>query len=268
MLAPAFLPEAYRKWNLIHGAPFGRPLPTNRLRSFLYRLFSNKTVEQLQGPFSIQQNNTTREFEYPWAFYSAEIRAGMTALDLGGGLGGFQFVLDRAGCNVINIDPGMEAQGRGWPCDVTTMRKLNQLFRTNVDLRNTTIEKAGIDDNSIDRVFSISVIEHLTAQDLANAMHHAYRCLQPGGLFILTIDLFLNLYPFSSRSTNEFGHNQNVRALVNTEDWVLVHGNREQLYGFDEFNPDLVLRNLETYLIGKLYPALVQCLVLKKEGDR
>ena len=139
MLAPAALPDNYRQWNLANGAPFGRPIPRKRLLDYFR---PPKSVEQLRGPFSIQENNTTREFEYPWAFYSAEIKPGMRVLDLGGGLSGFQFVLDKNGCDVVNVDPGMEAKGLGWPCDLASMKKLNGFFGTNVELRNTTIENA------------------------------------------------------------------------------------------------------------------------------
>jgi SAM-dependent methyltransferase len=252
MLAPATLPERYRKWNDTHGAPFGRPNPKRRLLDYFRR---PKSPEQLRGPFSIQSNNTTREFEYPWAFESALLKAGMRVVDLGGGLCGFQFVLDHCGCRVVNVDPGMEAKGRGWPCD---------LFGTHVDLRNTTIEKANLDDNSVNCVFSISVLEHLADADITTVMKHVYRCLKPGGLFILTVDLFLNLYPFSSRLSNEFGRNQNIRSMTGLENWDLVAGNREQLFGFESFSADAILSNLENYLIGRYYPVLAQCLVLKK----
>jgi hypothetical protein len=46
------------------------------------------------------------------------------------------------------------------------------------------------------RYQSISVIERLTDNDIMDMMKHVHRCLKPGGLFILTIDLFLNLHPF------------------------------------------------------------------------
>ena len=265
MLAPAVLPELYRQWNLANGAPFGRPIPRKRLLDYFQ---SPKSLDQLRGPFSIQGNNTTREFEYPWAFYSAEIKSGMRVLDLGGGLSGFQFVLDKNGCDVVNVDPGMEAKGLGWPCDLASMKKLNGFFGTRVELRNTPIENAGLNENSIDRAFSISVIEHLTDADIANATNHIYRCLKPGGLFILTVDLFLNLHPFCSRPTNEFGRNQNVRWIVESENWKIVIGNREQLFGFDAFNTDSILSNLESYLIGRYYPVLVQCIVLRKSFTR
>ena len=90
----------------------------------------------------------------------------------------------------------------------------------------------------MDRAFSISVIEHLTDIDITNAMKHIHRCLRPGGLFILTVDLFLNLHPFCSRLTNRFGRNQNVRWIVESENWEIVRGNQEELFGFDAFNTD------------------------------
>jgi len=65
----------------------------------------------------------------------------MSVLELGGGLAGFQFVLDQAGCRVVNIDPGMKSEG--WPCDQQSMQTLNRRFKTSVELRNTTIENAG-----------------------------------------------------------------------------------------------------------------------------
>jgi SAM-dependent methyltransferase len=261
MLAPAALPERYQKWNDRYGAPFGRPVPKRRLIDY----FSPpRSPEQLQGPFSIQTNNTTREFEYPWAFESAQLKPDLRVVELGGGLSGFQFVLDQCGCYVINVDPGMEAKGRGWPCDSTSMERLNHLFQTHVELRNTTMENANLADDSADRVFSISVLEHLTESDIANAMKHIHRCLKPGGLFILTVDLFLNLHPFCSRPTNEFGRNQDIRRMIEAENWEIVQGIREQLFGFGSFSADAVLSNLESYLVGRYYPTMVQCLVLKK----
>jgi SAM-dependent methyltransferase len=261
MLAQAALPERYRQWNERHGAPFGRPVPKRRLLDYFQR---PKSREQLQGPFSIQINNTTREFEYPWAFESAQLKPGMRVVELGGGLSGFQFVLDQSGCYVVNVDPGMEAAGRGWPCDSASMERLNRLFGTHVELRNTTIENANLGNNSADCVFSISVIEHLTDPEIANAMKYVHCCLKPGGLFILTIDLFLNLHPFCSRLSNEFGRNQNIRWMIELENWEIVNGTRAQLFGFESFSADAILSNLEKYLIGRYYPVMVQCLVLMK----
>jgi 2-polyprenyl-3-methyl-5-hydroxy-6-metoxy-1,4-benzoquinol methylase len=258
MLATAQLPQPYVEWNQIHGAPYGRNLIHPRLK----RIFlSEESWQRLRGPFTLQVNNTIRRFEYPWAFIAAKLQPKMRVLEIGGGLSGFQFVLDSHGCSVVNVDPGMDEAG--WPCNQESMRKLNRRFAANVELRNTTIEKADLLGGSFDRAFSISVIEHLPEESAIEVMKHVHRCLKPGGLFVLTSDLFLNLKPFCSRQTNEFGRNQNIRALIDEAAWELLVGDRACLYGFPEFNPDFILSNLEKYFIG-IYPALAQCLIIKK----
>ncbi len=185
----------------------------------------------------------------------------MSVLEVGGGLAGFQFVLDQSGCKVLNIDPGMPSEG--WPCNQESMQKLNRRFKTNVELRNTTIENAGLADNHFDRVFCLSVIEHLTDVSALSIMQHVHATLKPGGLFLLTADLCLNAAPFCSRPANEFGMNQNLRKLIDEKLWQMEVGERNCLHGFPEFNPDFILCNLEKFLVGS-YPALAQCMVLKK----
>lgn len=258
MLALSHLPPEYVQWNLAQGAPHGRAPQVSRWRR---RFMSDEDLERLKGPFAIQPNNSIREFEYPWAFHAGTLRPGMRVLEIGGGLAGFQFVLDQFGCKVVNVDPGMAKEG--WPCNQESMDKLNRRFGTQVELFNTTMDKADLADNSFDRIFSISVIEHLPAEAAGSAMHHAHRCLKAGGLFILTCDLFLNLSPFCSRERNEFGVNQNIKSLIDETAWELVVGEKKYLYGFAEFNTDFILANLEKFMLG-FYPALAQCMVLRK----
>src|SRR6476620_839450 len=102
------------------------------------------------GPFSFQDNNNTRIFEYPWSFYAANIRRGHRVVEIGGSLSGFQFVLDKYGCQVVNIDPGMEARGHGWPCDQVSIARLNKLFGTSVKLESCTIGQANLEPNTVD----------------------------------------------------------------------------------------------------------------------
>jgi SAM-dependent methyltransferase len=215
------------------------------------------------GPFAIQPNSTTRTFEYPWAFFATPLTAGLRVLEIGGGLSGFQFVLDRHGCTVVNVDPGLEAKGVGWRCDSESIAKLNQVYGTTVELRNTTIDKANLTPESFDRVFSISVLEHLPDDDIRDALTFAYACLKPGGQFVMTVDLFLNVLPFTCRKSNKYGKNASISSFVNFAPFKLVQGRQDELYGFREFDPDRILGNLETYFQGD-YPALVQCVVLQK----
>jgi SAM-dependent methyltransferase len=260
MLARRALPEEYRGWNRRHGAPFGRRLPgLHRVQRFL----PESVLARLRGPFGIQENNTVREFEYPWAYFATPVRSGSDVLDFGGGLGGFQLVLARAGCRVVNVDPGMDATGIGWPCDDSSMRRLNRLFGTSVQLRNTVIERAELADDAFDVAYSLSVLEHLPPDELATAMKEVHRVLRPGGHFVMTVDLFLNIAPFTRTPRNKFGTNLDLRWLLAQAPFDLTAGTPSELNGFEGFSTEWVLSNLASLLVGD-YPALCQCLVLRK----
>ncbi|HEV2149931.1 MAG TPA: class I SAM-dependent methyltransferase [Longimicrobiaceae bacterium] len=260
MLARRHAPDDFVRWNRAHGAPFGAQL---RAEGLLGRLLPRSVLTRLRGPFSIQPNNNTRAFEYPWAFHAAEPRPGLDVLEIGGGLSGFQFVLSRLGCRVVNVDPGMEATGVGWPCDAASMRRLNGLFGTTVELRNTVLEAAGLADESFDLVFSISVLEHLPEHEIANAVREAFRVLRPGGRLVMTVDLFLNIRPFTTEERNRYGTNVDLRWLLDQAPFELEQGTPAELYGFDEFSAERVLARLDELLVGD-YPAAAQCLVLRK----
>ena len=235
----AKLPEKYFKWNLKWEAPYN-------------------------GMFQYQGNNVTRYFEYPWAFYAVPLRKGMKALDFGGGHCGFQFVLDKCGLEVHNVDPGLSSNGVGWPINEETMLKLNNKFKTKVKLHNTFIEKAQLPNNYFDVIYSISVLEHLTKPELKKAMSEISRILKPGGRVVITLDLFPNVYPFTKKKKNRWGHNFSVKEIVEMSGLNMVLGDKSELYGFQEFNKDRVLENLEKYYIGSNYPVLAQLLVLQK----
>ena len=258
MLAPKNLEERYIQWNAVHGAPFGRPVNLSRIKRLLNR---EDILLKKRGPFSIQANNSTRRFEYPWAYDALALEQGGEVLEVGGGLSGFQFVLSQEGCRVVNVDPGMDEHD--WPCNQDSIQKMNRLFGTNVELCNSTIDQAGLETERFDRACCISVIEHLPQPLALDIMRHVYAALKPGGLFVLTCDLFLNVAPFTTRQQNEFGGNQNIRTLIDPVLWNLQVGDPEQLYGFDRFSVDKIMFSLETFLIGA-YPTLTQCLVLEK----
>lgn len=49
------------------------------------------------GPVRLPGAGLTRTFEYPWTYHAVPIHHGLTAVDIGGGFSGFQFLLDRHG---------------------------------------------------------------------------------------------------------------------------------------------------------------------------
>jgi SAM-dependent methyltransferase len=267
MLARRVMPPSYSTWNRTYGAPSGRrlyrwtrelPHGSRLLDTTLFTI-----APSLRGPFGFQPNNDTRRVEYPWAFFATPISKDLKVLEIGGGLSGFQFVLDRAGCHVVNVDPGNDAHGRGWPVNRERISSLNRAFGTNVQLYNCFLSEAGLPRGAFDRVFSISVIEHVPLNDSPAIMALAFDLLKPGGYFVLTVDLFLNLKPFSSLDVNVFGTNVSVRMLAESAPFELVHGKRAELFGYPEFDVDGVLRNLDVLMIGE-YPSIPQLVVLRK----
>lgn len=260
MLAPRDIPPHYVDWNRQHGAPFGHHA---RWKPLLRHLLPAATLARWLGPFSIQPNNTIRRFEYPWAFHAVPLGQGVRALDVGGGLGGFGFTLSRHGCTVVNVDPGLEARGKGWPCDPATIARLNGWFGTQVELRHTTVGRANLDPGTFDVAYSISVIEHLPPEEIEDVFACVFRALKPGGHFVLTVDLFLDVAPFAAAPRNRYGVNVDVAWMLGLQPFILVAGERRELYGFPEFDVRAIRARLDDLLVGE-YPALAQCVVLRK----
>jgi SAM-dependent methyltransferase len=248
MLGRRSMPVTYHQWNAQHGAPFGRQI--------LITTADGKNVLSREGIFTHQGNNTTREWEYPWAFYATPIEAGMNIIEIGGAQSGFQFVLDKAGCMVYNVDPGNDA---------AKIMDLNQKYGANVVPVCTTIDKAGLPAGQFDRIFSISVLEHCSPEDFATAIRYSYDLLKPGGFLIATVDLFLNLFPFSDRMEYAAveGRNQDINEFIKAAPFELVQGEKAELYGFPEFEHRKIMARLEEFLIG-VVPAMASCLVLRK----
>lgn len=265
MLAPHRIPDSYQAWNHSHQAPWGRR--GKRLLNWFGP--RNRAVARYLGPYTWQKNNDLRVFEYPWAYEQLQrIGTGLSVIDVGAGLAGFQFSLGQAGYAVHAVDPGMAAKGRGWELDPEQHAFLSDVYGAPVTLHPTTLADAGLADQSIDAVVSISTIEHFAEEDLDEFTRETRRVLRPGGHIVLTIDLFLDLAPFTSRTRNEYGVNFDVKRLLDGVGATLVEGEPASLLGFPEFDPDRVQSNLSEYLLGSMYPALSQCLVARVNGAR
>lgn len=257
MLAPRTLPQEFADWNAKWGAPFGHNAWATNLPRWSVFL-------KWRGYFALQANNDTRRFEYPWAYHAVPLERGMSAVEIGGGLSGFQFVLSKQGLRVLNVDPGLKAKGTGWPCDEDGMGWLNRAFGTSVELVNASITEANLPGESFDVAYSISVLEHLTPDEIKPAIQAVYDCLKPGGAFVATFDLFLDLRPFTSRQNNPYGTNHPLIKYVDQTPFQLEVGKRDELYGSDSFHKDVIQSNLAQYLTGSGYPTLAQCVVLRK----
>ncbi len=259
MLARRIFNPEFEAWNERWGAPFGRPAP---LTTGLWRFLRRPDEFDARGIFGFQGNNDTRAFEYPWAYFNVELKAGMRVLEVGGGRSGFQFAVSKSGAHVVNVDPGMDDIGGRVSQDF--FARANSKFSTNVELLDKPIADADLTPGTFDVAFSISVIEHIPAAELERSMQSIGRLLKPGGRLIITVDLFLDLCPFSRKSHNRFGTNVSIKDLLTASGLRLDFGERRELYGFEEFDARLVMELLPDLVIGTGYPTLVQCAVFSR----
>jgi SAM-dependent methyltransferase len=262
LLARKELPPAFVEWNAQWRAPFG---PAWGYDIPIEQRFNSQRARQL-GPFAFQPNNTTRRVEYPWAFQALDIKPGSDVVDIGGALSGFQFVLDRCGSNVTNVDPFHDCWwSHFYPVEPELLHaRLNRYFETGVILKRANLTEAGLDDESFDRTVCLSTIEHLSDDEITRTIQEVCRILRKGALFVLTVDLFLNLFPFTRRERNKCGTNVSIQNVVEQSNMRLVCGEGKELFGFTEFDPERILSNLEDYHIGANYPVLAQMFVLRK----
>lgn len=273
MIARKKLIATYTQWNLDWNAPYGKeyspkpsifttlPLITLlRNTEFVYKL---KLFPQLMGMFAFEHNNSNRTFEYPWAFYVSPLNKDMRVVEIGGALSGFQFVLAKYVKEVVNIDPFDNAH----TIQFYKLRHqyLNKAFNTKVKLITEKINDSHLEENSIDRAYCISVIEHTTDNDRKEIMQRVYRILKPKGYFILSVDLFLDIFPFSDKMKNRYGTNASIKKLIEFAHFTLSFGKKSELFGFKEFKPKKILAHLDEYLISKNYPILTQLIVLQKK---
>ena len=259
------LPKEYDEWNWRWGAPFGYAVAHRvALPDRLAR------PEAMFGPFGFQANSDTRVFEYPWAYYAAATKPGMRVLEAGGGTSGLQFVFAREGCEVVNVDPGIDTDSGfassvgAWQSTEDFHLYLNAILGTNVKLIQKRLQDADLRPGTFDRVLCLSVLEHLEQNEAREIVECAARLLVPGGLLVATIDLFLELEPFGVLSRNRFGTNIDVHRLVSGLGLDLVHGDPRELYGFPEFDREHIVEHIDDMFVSPSYPVVPQSLVLRR----
>jgi hypothetical protein len=276
MIGRKELPAQYREWNERWGAPFGHAAgrrmaagghPTQDVRAA-----QHDPTGPDWGPFAFQPASHTRVYEYPWAYLNAELDSPKRLLDIGGGASGFQFVAGMEGHDVVNVDPTARADYNDWSAPgyilLTPNRHqvLNQAFGTSVELIAERLQDADLKPESFDRIFCLSVLEHLEIEEVLEIIDYSVRLLRPGGMLMLTVDLFLDLVPFGVMTKNVWGNNHDVHRLVEHSGLELVAGDPRELLGFDEFDFDRVVGLLPELLISKAYPVMTQTLALRKQA--
>jgi len=179
-------------------------------------------------------------------------------IEIGGALSGLQFVLAKHGHEVHNVDPFYDYGSGEYEIDpVARHSALNRAFGTDVRLHRATLPTAKL-EGSFSAAVCVSTLEHLSPENIQATLETLKTLVSPGGLVVLTVDLFLNLRPFCARTTNSWGSNTSVAWLEELLGYTMVSGDRSELYGYQEFSTDRILGQLEEFAIGAGYPQLAQ----------
>jgi len=272
MLARRELPKKFNQWNRACGAPYGRHQTIHQLVNRLpgsssKALLRSSEMRRMLGPFAFQQNTTTRTYEFPWAYDQLSNLGPSRILEIGGALSGLQFVLAKDGHEVHNIDPFFDYGAGAYDVDpIAEHASLNRTFGTSVELHRATLPEANL-TGTFAAAVCISTIEHLSPDDIEATLKSVMQLLAPGGLLVLTIDLFLNLDPFCSRATNEWGSNASVAWIDDILGYEMVAGDRRELHGYEEFSTDQILCRLDEFAIGARYPQMAQLVTFRAPID-
>lgn len=130
-----------------------------------------------------------RTWEYPYAVLSGDLQPGMTCADIGCGMTAFTVYLQQvAKCEVTGVDPdifdaGVRYKGHG------VSREF--LAKTGLRVVDGGMEVIPLPSESFDRVYCLSVIEHLPPEVARRGIQEMARILKPGGRAIVTVDVNL-----------------------------------------------------------------------------
>lgn len=170
--------------------------------NFYYRYWQKK--------FTIQ--NITRQWEYPWAIMNSKIKAGQRVLDAGCGSTPLLPYLFNRGCLCYGIDNKFSYEIHpfsSWSLKMRPLVFLSKvyplylLFNPNpmeglnnpakvlgmqINYIKASLTNQPFAENSFDRIFCISTLEHLNKDNMLKAASEFKRILKKGGLLIVTLD--------------------------------------------------------------------------------
>lgn len=110
-------------------------------------------------------------------------------------------------------------------------------------------------------IYSVSTIEHIPPDVLEDTLVAARRLLAPGGRIVLTVDLFLDLMPYTARESNNWGTNVSAKWIADILQMELAIGDPSELPGYQEFSTEKVLEHLADCAINFNFPQLAQLMV-------
>lgn len=168
-------------------------------------LLRSRRLRQMTG-----FDHWSRAWEYPWAVHAAEFDRPARILDVGGGGSPFAPWLALQGHEAHVVDPSLD-QGRSfvWDPARSAFRNLRTLAKQGafrlagvrtlwglpgggerrVSYYARSADRLGFPDGHFDRVFCLSVIEHVPHDLWPASMRELARVVRPGGRLVMTMDM-------------------------------------------------------------------------------
>lgn len=166
---------------------------SSRLQPVWFRpLFRIRAVRR-----KLQFDHWSRRWEYPWAVLSADLQPGMRVLDAGSGGSPFPVYLAMSGSECYAADPTLD-QGqpkKSWrrrllsSLRIAVVDSLPPAARPPVEYTPDRIQELSFPDEFFDRVFCLSVMEHIPRSDWPVCMKQLARVVRPEGRLILSLDM-------------------------------------------------------------------------------
>lgn len=143
-----------------------------------------------------------KHWEYPWAILASSIEPNMSVLDCGCGRGFLQIYLALKQCRVTSIDISTlktKAIKKLWNIinrfklpikedKASAMHNLAKRYGVSIDFYVHSIDNLPFEDNTFDRVYCISVLEHMPPGKDENTIKEMSRVLKPKGRLIVSVD--------------------------------------------------------------------------------
>jgi SAM-dependent methyltransferase len=128
-----------------------------------------------------------RLWEYPFSILAADLEPGMAVADIGCGMTAFTVYLKEvAGCVVTGVDPDIFDAGVKYLAHGVSREFI---ARTGLEIVRGDFDSIPLETDSQDRVFSISVMEHVPPDVRRRGIQEIARVLKPGGRAVITVDM-------------------------------------------------------------------------------
>lgn len=157
-----------------------------------YQLSDHTDLNASRYPWSVGMLGkpafyAARLWEYPFAILTADLEPGMKVADIGCGMTAFTIYLkEHSRCDIVGIDPDVFESGTKYYAHGVSQEFIK---RTGLKIVRGEFDQIPLPDDSQDRVFCISVMEHVPPDVRRRGMQEISRILKPGGKAILTVDV-------------------------------------------------------------------------------